>query len=121
MELGFPTETELRRHIELCHRVLSEEHTFPNVQRVNLSKALNDAIDRDDVEAVRDICSEISVCPLGQTGFVLRAMKRRSISTALVLVELRGTDVEMNHVDSQGRTALHEAVQIRNDGLFDRI
>ena len=120
-ELGFPTEVELRGHVELCHNALPEEPTFPNVQRVNLSKALNDAIDRDDVQAVRDICSEVSVSPLRQTGFVLRAMKRRSISTALVLVELLGTDVEMNHVDSKGRTVLHEAVQIGNDVLFDRI
>ena len=120
-ELGFPTEVELRRHVELCHNALSEEPTFPNVQRVNLSKALNDAIDRDDVQAVRDICNEILACPLRQTGFVLRAVKRQSISTALVLVELLGTDVEMNHVDSKGRTVLHEAIQIRNDDLFDRI
>ena len=120
-ELGFPTEVELRRHVELCHNALPEEPTFPNVQRVNLSKALNDAIDRDDVQAVRDICSEILACPLRQTGFVLRAVKRQSISTALVLVELLGTDVEMNHVDSKGRTVLHEAMQIRNDDLFDRI
>ena len=120
-ELGFPTEIELRRHVELCHNALPKEPTFPNVQRVNLSKALNDAIDRDDVQAVRDVCSEVLVCPLRQTGFVLRAMKRRSISTALVLVELLGTDVEMNHVDSRRRTVLHEAVQIRNDALFDRI
>ena len=91
------------------------------MQRFNLGKALNDAIDRDDVEAVRDICSGTSECPLRQTGFVLRAMKRRSITTALVLVELLGTDVEMNQVDSKGRTVLHEAVAIRNDGLFDRI
>ena len=120
-ELGFPTEVELRGHVELCHNALPEEPTFPNVQRVNLSKALNDAIDRDDVQAVRDICSEVLACPLRQTGFVLRAVKRRSISTALVLVELLGTDVEMNHVDSKGRTVLHEAVRIRNDDLFDRI
>ena len=120
-ELGFPTEVELRRHVELCHNALPEEPTFPNVQRVNLSKALNDAIDRDDVQAVRDICSELSECPLRQTGFILRAVKRRSLSTASVLVELLGTDVEMNHVDSKGRTVVHEAVQIRNDDLFDRI
>ena len=120
-ELGFPTEVELRRHVELCHNALPEEPTFPNVQRVNLSKALNDAIDRDDVQAVRDICSEVLVYPLRETGFVLRSMKRRSISTALVLVELLGNDVEMNHVDIKGRTVLHEAVQIRNDDLFDRI
>ena len=121
IELGFPTNAELRRHIELCHRVLPEETTFPNVQRVNLSKALNDAINRDDAQAVRDICSETSVSPLRQTGFVLRAIKRRFISTTLVLIELLGTDVEMNHKDSNGRTALHEAVSIRNDDLFDRI
>ena len=120
-ELGFPTEGELRKHVELCHRVLPEEPTFPKVQRVNLGKALNDAIDRDDVEAVRDICSGTSECPLRQTGFVLRAMKRRSITTALVLVELLGTDVEMNQVDRKGRTVLHEAVEIRNDNLFDRV
>ena len=120
-ELGFPTEGELRKHVELCHRVLPEEPTFPKVQRVNLGKALNDAIDRDDVEAVRDICSGTSECPLRQTGFVLRAMKRRSITTALVLVVLLGTDVEMNQVDRKGRTVLHEAVEIRNDDLFDRV
>ena len=120
-ELGFPTEAELCRHVELCHRVLPEDTTFPNVQRVNLSKALNDAISRDDVQAVRDICSEVLVCPLQQTGFILRAMKCRSISTALILVELLGTDVEMNHKGGKGRTALHEAVLIRNDDLFDRI
>ena len=120
-ELGFPTEVELRKHVELCHNASPEEPAFPNVQRVNMSKALNDAIDRDDAQAVRDICSEISVFPPRQTGFVLRAVKRRSISTALVLIELLGTDIEMNHKDSKGRTALHEAVQIRNDDLFDRI
>ncbi len=120
-ELGFPTEAELRRHVELCHDVLPEDTTFPNVQRVNLNKALNDAIDRDDAQAVREICSEISVSPLRQTGFILRAMKRRLISTTLILIELIGTDVEMNHNDGKGRTALHEAVQIRNDDLFDRI
>ena len=120
-ELGFPTEIELRKHDELCHKAFPEEPTFPNVQRVNLSKALNDAIDRDDVQAVQDICTEVLACPLRPTGFVLRAMKRQSISTALVLIELLGNDVEMNHVDSKGRTVLHEAVQIRNDDLFDRI
>ena len=120
-ELGFPTEVELRKHVELCHNALPEEPAFPNVQRVNLSKALNDAIDRDDAQAVRDICSEISVFPPRQTGFVLRAVKRRFISTAVVLIELLGTDIEMNHKDSKGRTALHEAVQIRNDDLFNRI
>ena len=120
-ELGFPTEVELRKHVELCHNALPEEPAFPNVQRVNLSKALNDAIDRDDAHSVRDICSEISVFPPRQTGFVLRAVKRRSISTALVLIELLGTEIEMNHKDSKGRTALHEAVRIRNDDLFDRI
>ena len=120
-ELGFPIESDLRSHVKLCHSVLPEEVIFPRVQSISLSKALNDAIDRDDECAVRDICYEIPLCPLQETGFLLRAVKRRSIMVALALVRLLGTDTELNHRDVRGRTALHEAVLIEHDELLNRI
>ena len=120
-ELGFTTRADLTRHVQLCHETAPEEAEFPKVQPLSLSKALNNAIDRDDAPAVRDICGELLVHPIEETGFLLRAVKRKSISAALTLVELLGTVDEVNHKDKNRTTALHEAVAIEHDDLVKQI
>ena len=107
--IGFPTRADLTRHKQLCHCELDEEFTFPKVKRASISQSLKNAIDRDDASAVRDLCAEISVYPINETGFLFRAVKQKSFGAALVLLELLGSD-EINHKAKNERTVLHEAV-----------
>jgi len=118
--IGFPSKAGLVRHSELCHRPSSEEYTFPYRKRTSLNNALKDAIDKDDVFAVREICMEMSACPIGETGFLFRAVKRKSFDAAFVLLELLGPD-ELYHMTREKRTVLHEAVQAMHMGLLERI
>ncbi len=109
-ELGFASEGELSRHVQLCHSTSFEDFTFPNVRPISIGKVLNDAIDRDDPLAIRDICDAQTVHTIGETGFLLRAIKKKSFNAAMVVMELLGTTSEVGHRDKKGRTALHEAV-----------
>ncbi len=109
-ELGFASEGDLSRHFQLCHSTSSEDFIFPNVRPISISKALNHAIDRDDPLAIRDICDAQTVHTVGETGFLLRAVKKKSFNAAMVVMELLGTTSEVGHQDKDGRTALHEAV-----------
>lgn len=109
-ELGFASEEGLKKHVQLCHVTSSEDFTFPNVRRVSTSKALQDAIDRDDALAIRNICDPETVKTISETGFLLRAVKKKSLNAAMVVMELLGTTSDVGHQDKMGRTALHEAV-----------
>ena len=110
LELGFASEGELSRHVQLCHSTSSEDFIFPNVRPVSIRNALNAAIDRDDPLAIREICDAQTVHTIGETGFLLRAVKKKSFNAAMVVMELLGTTSEVGHRDKEGRTALHEAV-----------
>ena len=109
-ELGFASEGDLNKHVELCHGTKSEGFIFPNMLPVSTSKALKDAIDRDDGSAIRDICDAQRVHTIRDTGFLLQAIKKKSVNAAMVVMELLGTTGEVCHQDQNGRTALHEAV-----------
>lgn len=111
VELGFVSEGDLNKHVQLCHNATSEDFIFPNVRPVSTNKALKDAIDRDDVVAIRDICDAQTVRTIGETGFLLQAAKKKSFNAAMVVMELLGTTSEVGHQDKKGRTALHEAVE----------
>ena len=108
--IGFPTSAELIRHKQLCHCELNEDLTFPSVKRASLSQTLKDAIDRDDASAVRDLCAEILAYPIKETGFLFRAVSRKSFGTAFVLLELLGSD-EIYYKGKDQRTVLHELVE----------
>ena len=110
LEIGFSTSADLTRHKHLCHCELNEEFSFPSVKRASLSQTLKDAIDRDDASAVRGLCAEMLACPINETGFLFRAVKRKSFAAALVLLELLGSD-EINHKAKDERTVLHEVVE----------
>ena len=109
LEIGFPTSVDLTRHKQLCHCELTEDFTFSSVKCASLSQTLKAAIDRDDASAVRDLCAELLASPINETGFLFRAVKRKSFGAALVLLELLGSD-EINHKAKDGRTVLHEVV-----------
>lgn len=108
-ELGYTSECELKKHIELCHGESSDYFPFSNVRPVSTSTALKDAIDRDDASAIRDICDPATVMMISETGFLLRAIKKKSLNAAMVVLELLGTTSEVHHQDEK-RTALQEAV-----------
>ena len=108
--IGFPTSAELIRHKQLCHCELNEDLTFPSVKRASLSQTLKDAIDRDDASAVRDLCAEMLAYPIKETGFLFRAVSRKSFGTAFVLLELLGSD-EIYYKGKDQRTVLHELVE----------
>ena len=121
MELGFSTAAKLNRHLQLCHSTSSEGFTFPNVKSVSTSKALKDAIDGDDALAVRDICIALLKQPHVENGFLLRAIRQKSVNAALAVVELLGTKKEVDHKDRNGKLALHEAVRLQHEELLKQI
>lgn len=118
--IGFPTQAGLTRHTELCHSAPSEEYGFPEGKRISLSNALKGAIDIDDAIAAREICMEMSVHPLKETGFLFHAVKRRSFDTAFVLLELLGSP-ELIYRSNSRRTVLHEAAEANHMGFLGKI
>ena len=108
-ELGFASQKELVEHTQICHVTPSKDTTFPNVRPKSSCRALEDAIDRDDDMAIRDICDSTFVETVSETGFLLRAIKKRNLKAAMAVLELLGTASEVNYRDKRGRTALHEA------------
>ena len=122
VELGFVSKGDLNKHVQLCHDTTAEDFIFPNVRPVSTNKALKDAIDRDDVLAIRDICDAQTVHTIGETGFLLQAVKKKSFNAAMVVMELLGTTSELDHQDKKGRTALHEAVvEVEFESLLQEI
>ena len=118
--IGFPTKAQVDRHMEICHSPSSEKYTFPIRKRISLSNALKDAIDKNDVFAVREICAEKSACPIEETGFLFQAVKRKSFDVAFVLLELLASN-ELHHVTKDKQTVLHEAVQAMHTDLLQRL
>ncbi|KAL9064368.1 MAG: hypothetical protein Q9161_008924 [Pseudevernia consocians] len=118
--IGFPTRGDLTKHKQLCHCEPIEEFTFPSVKRASLSQSLKDAVDRDDASAVRDLCVEMLAHPISETGFLFRAVKRKSFGAAFVLLELLGSD-EIYYKAKDGRTVLHELVETMHVDLLKKI
>lgn len=121
-ELGFVSRKELIEHAQICHVTPSEDITFPNARPRSTCIALMDAIDRDDDMAVRDICDPGFVETVSETGFLLRAVKKRSLKAATVIIELLGNPSEVSHRDKKGRTVLHEAaIEVQCETLLQEI
>ena len=121
-ELGFASQKELVEHTQICHVTQSEDTTFPNVRPKSSCRALEDAIDRDDDMAVRDICDPAFAETVSETGFLLRAIKKRNLKAAMAVIELLGTASEVNYRDKRGRTALHEAaVEVNCETLLQEM
>ena len=121
-DLGFVSRKELIEHAQICHVTPSEDITFPNARPRSPCIALKDAIDRDDDMAVRDICDPGFVETVSETGFLLRAVKKRSLKAAIVIIELLGNPREVSYRDKKGRTALHEAaVEVKCEILLQEI
>ena len=120
--LRFVSEGELTKHITLCHGKSPEEFIFPRVRPISKIKALKDAIDRDDALAIRDICDAQTVQTIGETGFLLRAVKKKSLNAAMVVMERLGTTSEVDHQDKTGQTALHEVVgNVDFEALLEKV
>ena len=121
-ELGFVSHKELVEHAQICHVTPSEDIVFPNVRPKSPCTALKDAIDRDDDMAIRDICDPGFVEKVIETGFLLRAIKKKNLKAAMAIIELLGTASEVSYQDKRGRTALHEAaVEVNCETLLQEI
>ena len=121
-ELGFVSQKELVEHAQICHVPPSEDITFPNVRPKSSCIALEDAIDRDDDIAIRDICDSVFVETVSETGFLFRALKKRKLKAAMAVLEILGSASEVSYRDKRGRTALHEAaVEVNCETLLQEM
>jgi ankyrin repeat protein len=119
--IGFSTNSALRRHSAICHESLPNIPTFPKAKRLSTARALKDAIDQGNDLAVRALATEISTAGSWETGFILQAVKRESWSVASILIEVLGTEAELNHRAADGKAALHFVAAKGNEGLLRKI
>jgi len=119
--IGFSTDSALRRHSAICHESLPNVPNFPKAKRLSTTRALNDAIDQGNDFAVQALATEILTAGSWETGFVLRAVKRESWSVASILIEILGTEAELNHRAADGKAALHVVAAKGNEGLLRKI
>ena len=120
--LGFATKAALSAHTSSCHDSSSEEPTFPDVQSRSIWKCLEDAIDEDDAVAVRALCKDTASLPDKQFGFLLRAVQKKNLKAACIIIELFGGDGrEMDYRGRGGRSALHVAAEGGEEDLVKLI
>jgi ankyrin repeat protein len=100
---------------------LTDQLIFPKIDRCPVDRALNDAIDKEDITAVRTLAIEVLDLQDASTGFLIRAIKGNKRECALILMEILGTAKEMNHQDETGRTALHILVENEDEELLESI
>jgi hypothetical protein len=116
--IGFSTKAALARHIRLCHDNLTYEPTFPKISRCPVDQALNDAIRKEDLLAVRTLASEVSDLPDFSTGFLVNSIIAGSRKAALIIMEILGDTKEMDHHRASGDTALHLLVEAGDEELL---
>ncbi|KAF4626218.1 hypothetical protein G7Y89_g11943 [Cudoniella acicularis] len=116
--IGFSTKAALARHIRLCHDTLTFEPTFPKISRCPMNQALNDAIRKEDLFAVRTLASEIADLPDFGTGFLIQSIIAGSRKAALIIMEILGDTKEMDHYGASGDTALHLLVEAEDEELL---
>jgi ankyrin repeat protein len=116
--MGFSTKAALARHIRLCHDNLTYEPTFPKISRCPIDQALNDAIRKEDLLAVRTLANEISDLPDFSTGFLMNSIIAGSRKAALIIMEILGDTKEMDHHGASGDTALHLLVEAEDEELL---
>lgn len=109
--LGFLAELTLKTHLRLCHDPISDQITFPKVNPRSVEDALNHAIDKDDITAINNFATELSLIVDRNTGFLLRAIQKGSQQAAVLISTLLGTKADLAHGDGNRRTAFFEAAQ----------
>ncbi|KAI4162388.1 MAG: hypothetical protein LQ342_003954 [Letrouitia transgressa] len=119
LTIGFPTKAELTRHTEICHVKPSDDYNFPQIKSASLESALNNAIDKNDELAVRELCTKLSGHP-AKNGFLFRAVKRKSFDAAFILLDCLGSD-EIHYKSKGNRTVLHEIVDKMHLGLLEKV
>lgn len=115
--IGFSTKATLARHARLCHEAFTDEPVFPKIDRLSVDRALNNAIDKGNIAAVRTLAIEVIDLQDASTGFLLRAIKGNKRECALILMEILGDTGEMHHLDATGNTALHMLVENEDEEL----
>ena len=108
--LGFLAETTLKTHLRLCHDSNSNQITFPKVKPRSVEKALNNAIDNDDLAAIDHLANELSSIVDRKPGFLLRAVQNGSQESAILISKLLGTAAEFTHAVKRC-TAVSEAAR----------
>ncbi|KAL9036786.1 MAG: hypothetical protein Q9214_005984, partial [Letrouitia sp. 1 TL-2023] len=119
LTIGFPTKAELARHNEVCHVLPPNDYEIPQVKSISLENALNNAIDKNDKFAVRELCTKLSGHPT-KTGFLFRAVQRTRFDAAFILLGFLGSS-EIHYKSKGNRTVLHEIVNKMHLGLLEKI
>ena len=85
---------------------------FSNLKSRSTQEALEDAIDKDDGQAVRSLCLELLDQPnYKSTGLTARAVRKKSINAAHVLIELLSDFGDVISKDKNGNEALFYAAK----------
>jgi hypothetical protein len=125
--IGFPSASSLADHLNACHggfdQPLFDQPSFPRVKKRSLEYALRDAIDKDDALAVRVLARELSAVPDRATDFLLRAVKKRNESLALILINILGSEadiqgVEPGKTDKKKYSVVYEAAKYGHEELM---
>jgi ankyrin repeat protein len=88
------------------------------INRRPIENVLDDAIEKEDLIAVRTLAMELLDLHDAPTGFLVRSLKAGKRDCARILIEILGETKEMNYQDSKGDTALHLLVNGNDEGLL---
>lgn len=100
----------MKTHLRLCHDSNSNQITFPKVKPRSVEKALNNAIDNDDLAAIDHLANEMSSIVDRKAGFLLRTVQNGSQESAILISKLLGTAAEFTHAVKRC-TAVSEAAR----------
>lgn len=106
--IGFPTRSGLAKHL-LEHEPLADELTFPKVQRCSLSRALELAVDIDDIVAVSALCAEAEASLLVESNILGRAIKKKSCEATKLLLQSLSSEDNLHYLKSHAGAAMNLA------------
>ena len=119
--LGFPSQRALDLHFSLCHEKDAKEPDFPKIRPRSLWKSLEEAIDQNDCDAVRPLCIEAQAIDDRPRGFVARALKKRNLEAAEILLNHIGDGAELAVMEKNGHNALYCAAEQGYVDFFERL
>lgn len=115
--IGFTSKATLTRHVRLCHEAWTDQPVFPKINRCPIDKAINDAIEKEDLIAVRTLAIELLDLQDAPTGFLMRSIITKKRNCAQLLMEILGETKEVDHQDYSGSTAMHLLVENGDEEL----
>ena len=119
--LGFPSQRALDLHFSLCHEMDSKESYFPNIKCQSLWKSLEEAIDHNDCDALRQLVVEAQTNHNRPKGYLLRALKKGNDDAAEILLDHLADRAELAFSDKKNLDSLYYAAEHGFVQLFKQL